>query len=198
METKKIGCLVMAAGSGTRFGGGKLTAEVAGKTLIRRALEAVPEGVFSDVVVAAQEGAIRNLAESFGFRFILNNHPDRGVGRTIRLGTEAMSGCAAILYMVADQPFLTGETVKRVAEAWRGAPEMIAGASCGGRRGNPNIFPARFFPELLALDGDRGGSRVIRAHEDCFLPVETPERELVDCDTREIWDEIQRTQGQDG
>ena len=185
MENKKIGCLVMAAGSGLRFGGGKLTAELEGKPLIRRALEAVPEGVFASVLVAAQEPSFEELAASFGFRFLLNNRPDRGVGYTIRLGTEALSDCAAILYMVADQPLLTRDTVARVAGAWLRAPACIAGACCGGRRGNPNIFPARFFPELLALEGDRGGSRVIRAHEDCFLPVEVPERELADCDTRE-------------
>ena len=36
-----LGCLVMAAGSGRRFGGNKLAADLDGKTLIRRALEAV-------------------------------------------------------------------------------------------------------------------------------------------------------------
>ena len=36
-QTLSLGCLVMAAGSGRRFGGNKLAAELDGKTLIRRA-----------------------------------------------------------------------------------------------------------------------------------------------------------------
>ena len=50
----KIGCLIMAAGSGRRFGGNKLAAELDGKTLIRRALEAVPAAQFFAVVVVSQ------------------------------------------------------------------------------------------------------------------------------------------------
>lgn len=41
-QTLSLGCLVMAAGSGRRFGGNKLAAELDGKTLIPAALEAVP------------------------------------------------------------------------------------------------------------------------------------------------------------
>ena len=62
-------------------------------------------------------------------------------------------------------------------------PEKIAGASHAGRRGNPNMFPARFFPELLALEEDRGGNLVIKRHPDAYLPVEVSAQELLDCDT---------------
>ena len=53
---------------------------------------------------------------------------------------------------------------------------------CGERRGNPNLFPAKYFPELCALKGAHGGTRVIRDHPASLLPVQLPERELVDCD----------------
>ena len=43
MEELRIGCVVMAAGCGSRFGRNKLEAVVDGKTLLRRALEAVPK-----------------------------------------------------------------------------------------------------------------------------------------------------------
>ena len=42
MAELRIGCLVMAAGSGSRFGRNKLEAVVDGKSLLRRSLEAVP------------------------------------------------------------------------------------------------------------------------------------------------------------
>ena len=44
-----IGCVVMAAGDARRFGENKLAALFDGKTLIRRALEAVPSEEFSAV-----------------------------------------------------------------------------------------------------------------------------------------------------
>ena len=53
----------------------------------------------------------------------------------------------------------------------------------GGVRGNPCIFPARFFPELMALEGDHGGSAVIRRHEDALTLFEVSPDELRDVDT---------------
>ena len=63
----------------------------------------------------------------------------------------------------------------------------------GGVRGNPCIFPARFFPELLALTGDVGGSRVIRAHEEALLLYEVDARQLSDVDTRASLDALNRS-----
>ena len=53
----KIGCIVMAAGNARRFGSNKLDARVEGKTLLRRALEAVPASCFT-----------RGLAQGLGCR----------------------------------------------------------------------------------------------------------------------------------
>ena len=124
-------------------------------------------------------------AEQAGFHAIRNDRPDDGISRTIRLGTEAMADCAGILYMVADQPLLRQETVLRIVQDWRQHPGCIVGAAHNGHRGNPCLFPARFFPELCALEGDRGGSSIIRRHEDALRLVEAAEPELSDCDTKQ-------------
>ena len=185
-----LGCLVMAAGSGRRFGGNKLAADLDGKTLIRRALEAVPAAQFTAVTVVSQYEDIEALAGQFGFAAIHNDRPDLGLSHTIRLGTEAMRTCDGILYMVADQPKLRQETVARLVEVFRQHPDKIVGAGHDGRRGNPNLFPARFFSELMAITGDHGGSSVIRAHEDALLLVETDAEELFDCDTPEALESL--------
>ena len=55
MENKpKIGCVVMAAGNARRFGENKLAAQLRGRSLILRALEAVPAEKFDKVVVVTQ------------------------------------------------------------------------------------------------------------------------------------------------
>ena len=185
-----LGCLVMAAGSGRRFGGNKLAADLDGKTLIRRALEAVPAAQFTAVTVVSQYEDIEALAGQFGFAAIHNDRPDLGLSHTIRLGTEAMRTCDGILYMVADQPKLCQETVARLVEVFRQHPDKIVGAGHDGRRGNPNLFPAKFFGELMAITGDHGGSSVIRAHEDALLLVETDAEELFDCDTPEALESL--------
>ena len=179
-----IGCLIMAAGNASRFGENKLTASFAGKSLFSLALAAIPADTFARVTVVSQYPVLLQEAEQAGFHAIRNDRPDDGISRTIRLGTEAMADCAGILYMVADQPLLRQETVLRIVQDWRQHPGCIVGAAHNGHRGNPCLFPARFFPELCALEGDRGGSSVIRRHEDALRLVEAAEPELSDCDTK--------------
>ena len=160
MAELRIGCLVMAAGSGSRFGRNKLEAVVDGKSLLRRSLEAVPAEEFAQVTVVTQYDAAAALAEEFGFTVVRNDRPEDGLSRTVRLGTEAMAGCGAILYQVADQPLLEQETVRREIEYFRAHPDHIVGLAHNGVRGNPCIFPRKFFPELMALEGDVGGNVV--------------------------------------
>ena len=78
--------------------------------------------------------------------------------------------------------------------AWKRQPEKIAALSHGGVRGNPCLFPARFFPELLALTEDHGGSSVIRRHQEDLALLEVDARELYDVDTVQALEELTRKQ----
>ena len=154
----------MAAGNAARFGENKLAAMVNGKPLIEHALDAIPRESFSRVLVVTQHKNVEAAAKKFGFETLRNEHPERGQSETIRLGTAALSDCDALCFMVADQPM----------------------------RGNPCLFPARFFPELLSLEGDVGGSAVIKRHLDDLLLFEAPETELCDVDTKEALEALKK------
>ena len=175
-----IGCLIMAAGNASRFGENKLTASFAGKSLFSLALAAIPADTFARVTVVSQYPALLQEAEQAGFHAIRNDRPDDGISRT-----EAMADCAGSHDLVADQPLRRQETGLRIVQDWRQHPGCIVGAAHNGHRGSPCLFPARFFPELCALEGDRGGSSVIRRHEDALRLVEAAEPELSDCDTKQ-------------
>jgi CTP:molybdopterin cytidylyltransferase MocA len=57
--------------------------------------------------------------------------------------------------------------------------------SCGGRRGNPCVFPKTCFDELCRLTGDRGGRAVIEGNGHPLILFEAAEAELADIDTPE-------------
>lgn len=179
--TRTLGCVVMAAGNARRFGENKLAAEVRGRSLIRRALEAVP--ALDRVVVVTQYPEVLELAGEFRFDSVRNEHPDWGISHTIQLGLAELEGLDGALFLVSDQPLLRRESVEALAELWRSQPEKIAALAHGGVRGNPCIFPARFFPELWELREDHGGNTVIRRHEEDLLLLETAAEELTDVDT---------------
>ena len=181
----KLGCVVMAAGNARRFGQNKLAAQLEGRSLILRTLEAVPTEEFDQVVVVTQYPEIMRLAEQFHFAAVYNEHPDYGISHTIKLGLTGLRDCDGVLFLVSDQPLLLRETVAQLARLWKTQPDKIAALGHNGIRGNPCLFPARFFPELMALTEDRGGNTVIRRHEEDLVLLETAAQELTDVDTPE-------------
>lgn len=185
-EELRVGCLLMAAGNAERFGENKLLcAADDGRTLIGHALDAIPREKFTRVLVVTQYDAIVALAKERGFETLENRHPERGQSETIRLGTRALSDCDAICFMVSDQPLLRRETLAREVDFFSSHREHIVALGHNSVRGNPCLFPARFFPELLALEGDVGGSAVIKKHPDNLMLFEAPEEEMRDVDTKE-------------
>ena len=186
----KIGCVVLAAGNARRFGSNKLKAEVDGESLIRRALKAVPSGLVT--VVVSQYPEILALAGEYGFTAVSNDQPGLGLSRSVRLGLEQLLDCDGVLFLVADQPWLKRDSAEALAALWAQNPGKIAAMAHGGVRGNPCIFPARFYPELLELTGDRGGSTVIRRHEDALILLETDALELADVDTPAALEQVRQ------
>ena len=183
MRTFKLGCVVMAAGNARRFGGNKLSAELDGRSLILRALEAVPRPLFEKTAVVTQYPEVIALAERMDFQAVENPHPDYGISHTVRLGLAGLQNCDGVMFLVSDQPLLRRESVEALVRLWYTQPERIAALSHGGVRGNPCLFPARFFPELLALTEDHGGNTVIRRHEEALTLLEAAAEELADVDT---------------
>ena len=181
----KLGCVVMAAGNARRFGDNKLAALFQGKSLIRRALEAVPGDVFDRVVVVTQYPKVAELAEEFCFTAVHNEHPDYGISHTIELGLMELNNYDGALFLVSDQPLLRRESIVELVTLWKRHPNKIAALGHGGVRGNPCLFPARFYPELRKLREDHGGNTVIRHHEEDLLLLEVDEAELYDVDT--VW-----------
>lgn len=186
----KIGCVVMAAGNARRFGENKLAAQLRGRSLILRALEAVPAEMFDTVVVVTQYPEVMRLAQEFRFAAIHNEHPDWGISHTIRLGLTGLRDCDGAMFLVSDQPLLERESVAELVGLWKSQPDKIAALAHGGVRGNPCLFPARLFPELLELREDHGGNTVIRRHEEDLVLLEVAERELTDVDTPQALEEI--------
>lgn len=192
MKRLKLGCVVMAAGNARRFGENKLAAELDGRSLIRRALEAIPTETFDSVVVVTQYPEIAALAEEFRFTAVKNEHPDFGISHTIRMGLSGLTDCDGVLFLVSDQPLLRRESVAELVRFWKTQPEKIAALGHNGVRGNPCLFPARFFPELQNLREDRGGSTVIRRHEEDLVLLEADARELTDVDTPEAMRQVRK------
>ena len=184
-ENTAVGCVIMASGRAVRFGSNKLLADFGGAPLIVRALDVTETPALAARVVVTRSPEVAELACKAGVKTILHSLPGRN--DTVRLGLDALLGeCPGLggcIFLPGDQPLLRRESVRAEVEFFRRHPDRIVAMGHGGVRGNPCIFPARFFPELTALEGDHGGSAVIRRHEDALALFEVSPDELRDVDT---------------
>jgi len=149
-------------------------------------------GVCEQATHSGDAPRVLELAHRMGFVPVPNRHPDWGISHTISLGLGKLPEMDAALFQVADQPLLRRESVGSLVDFYREHPEHIAALGHDGVRGNPCLFPARLFPELLALQGDHGGNQVIRRHEEDLLLWEVPAPELTDVDTPQVLAQLRR------
>lgn len=174
----------MASGFGVRFGGNKLLRNVDGTPMIRRAFAALPAALFDRAVVVSSYPEILALAREQDYRALPNPWAAEGQAVSIRLGLAGLLDMDGVLFAVCDQPWLKRKSVEQLLAAFTTLPEKICALSWQGKRGNPVIFPAEFFPQLLALTGDRGGAAIIQSNPHRLYLVEAGcAMELQDADT---------------
>ncbi len=181
----RLGAVLMASGSGRRFGGNKLLHPVDGVPMIRRAFQAAPAELFDRACVVSCYPEILALAGERGYLPVPNPQADQGQSASVRLGLSRLADLDGVMFCVCDQPWLRRDSVERLLADFYAHPGCICSLSWRGERGSPAVFPSRLFPELRALTGDRGGGGVIRAHQDLLRLVEAGgEEELRDVDVK--------------
>jgi CTP:molybdopterin cytidylyltransferase MocA len=181
---KKISCILLAAGAGVRFGGGKLAALLCGRPVIEYILNSLSVVPFSQRVIVAANTALLDTARRYGFDGVVNDQPDLGVSRSIRMGLELMAETDACMFCVADQPLLKQQTLDGMLNDYE--PGTILMISHKGQTGNPVIYPSSLFNELKSLSGEESGKTVACRHDGLLRLFHiTDESQLSDIDTRE-------------
>lgn len=192
----KIAAVLMAAGASSRFGECKLIKKFASRPMFEYALDALPCDKLCAVAVVSGRAEILAAAEARGFIPVLNDRPEDGPPRTIRLGMEAVGDADGIMFMVADQPLLRRESVAGEIDFFAKNANSIVAMGHGERRGNPVIFPREFFDELKALRGERGGGAVMAAHRERIMLYQLENgAELMDIDTASDYIMLQKENG---
>ena len=114
---------------------------------------------------------------------VLNEEHARGIGVSIAAGVAAVREASdAVLLTLCDTPLVGAAELKEIVAAYRRSPNRIVCSRFGDTLGPPCIFPAEFFDELAALEGDTGARRVVSRHSDRVLAV-TCEAAGVDVDS---------------
>lgn len=177
--SRTVAAIVLAAGQGKRFGDSpKLLAHVAGRPMIRRAVEAaLGAGLSPVLVVVGHRGAeISRSVEDLPVVFVPNGEFRDGLSTSLKAGFSALPGDAeGAVILLGDMPAIGPELIRTIAESWAAAGRPDAAIPViGQRRGNPVLLSTRLAPEIAGLRGDVGAAALLRGRTSVLeIPVQS-------------------------
>lgn len=186
----RLAIVMLAAGNSCRFGTNKLMYKINGRSMylwtlekVRRAAAVIPE---SEIVVVTQYDEIAKTVIEMNIPVFINPHPEDGISLSLKIGLKCVSDTDACLFTVADQPWLTENTIVELIELFKREKKGMACTIQNGKTGNPCIFSQKYYQELCKISGDRGGKVLIKKYPEdvAYLEVRNA-RELQDVDVPE-------------
>ena len=171
----KVAAVVLAAGSASRFGGGKVVADLDGRPLLRHVVDAAREAGLAPIVVVGPPSGSLDGVELGDVRRVVNPHPEEGLSGSVRIGLRALldDSVAGAVILPGDQPRVRPAVIRMLIEAATAAPEAGFVVPRYGADGSRNPVLARHAVWRLAdeLAGDRGFGPLLAAHRELILEV---------------------------
>jgi molybdenum cofactor cytidylyltransferase len=188
---RNIAALILAAGRSSRMGGpNKLLEEIGGRALVRIAAEEALASQARPVIVVTghQRERVEVALAGLPVKFVHNPAFAGGLGSSLRAGIAALPAQAdGVVVCLGDMPQVDATLIDRLIgalDAGKGA--LIAVPTIEGQRGNPVVWSRRFFPELIAVEGDVGARHLIGQYAEGVVEVPaTGTAALTDIDTPE-------------
>ena len=178
--------ILLAAGAGKRFGGGKLKQVLPNGLAIcvasARNLAAAVDQVIA-VVRPGDQATLDLLSSEPNIKVVICERAEEGMGHSLAAAVAASPTDTHWIIALGDMPLIKPDTIRAVA----GAIELGAAFAMpqhNGQRGHPVGIHSRSRADLLALEGDAGARAIIAVNKnDVQLIATNDSGVLVDVDT---------------
>ena len=159
---RDVAAITLAAGSSSRLGRPKQLVAVEGRPLVRPAVDVAAEAGCRPMIVvvgrdrdACMTALVRTLA-------VVVDNPAWaiGMGSSLRAGFNALPAeCEAAVLMLCDQPFVSADTLRRLAVAVE-HDKLVAVAEYAGTVGPPVLVRGGMLSRLRAWPDADGAKRL--------------------------------------
>jgi molybdenum cofactor cytidylyltransferase len=199
----QVTALVLAAGQSRRMGpDNKLLAEIDGKPMVVRAVEAALASQAETVIVITGHESDRVAAALAGLAVRCVHNPDyaQGLSTSLHRGLASLpAGTDGVVVALGDMPRVEAAAIDRLIAAFDPLEgRAICVPTWDGKRGNPVLFASRFAAEMQEISGDVGARHLIGEYPELVAEVAMDETEsgrgvLLDVDTPEALAALKET-----
>lgn len=198
--TPKITAVLLASGSGTRFGGDKLLhlindfsmhpseqKQAIGLTSALKVQAFVDEVI---CVVRPDDLILTKLFKAHGLKTIENPDFKTGLSASIQHGVKAAKADNAIMICLGDMPFIKPGSYQSLIEKFNANPDRITRLMYQNddtkpkQAGHPVIFPASTKQALQQLKGDSGAKALLK-EIDVLCAITNDNGVVFDIDTQQ-------------
>lgn len=180
MKKPFISAIILAAGRSKRMGEPKQLLPLTQGTILEQTVDNYLNSNASEVVVVVGHRApeMISLLTNRPVKVAINPDYHEGMSTSIITGLKSTSSKAGgFMLALADQPFVSSQTISCLIEAFRNNKKGIVIPVYQGKRGHPVIFASKYKAELIKLKGDIGGRQIPARHHDDILEI------TVDCNS---------------
>ena len=164
-----VSCILLSAGSSTRFGSPKALAKVNGKTVIEFVLDSLIRSQVAEVIVVLGDGADEiklHLLNHKKVKVVYNKDYLLGQISSFQVGLRAISPQShGIMLLPVDVPFVRSATLNILIAEFLKKKPLILLPSFGGKKGHPPLLSSRLKSDLLKLDTTQGLNTFEHQHE---------------------------------
>ncbi len=183
--SKKIGVVLLAAGSSSRMGTPKQLLKWGSNSLINHVLQEVSKVRYATymVVLGSQSELIRPEVDR-RFNVLVNENWEQGMGSSIALATKHLQNeVDAIQFLVVDQPQVDAMFLKFFLHTYAFKNQKLIATKYPDSIGIPSLIDKEYFAYLTALK-DHGAKGILQQFEK-DLKLITPSKPFEDVDTIE-------------
>lgn len=173
----KLAALVLAAGAGRRFGGGKLAAPFRGEPLVCHAIRAAAQAPGGRVIVVAAPG----LDLPAGTEVV--TLASEALSDSLRAGVAAAGAVDGLFVFLGDMPLVPPDLAQHMARLLPGA--YAVQPRYRGQPGHPVLLSAGALADCGDLRGDEGFGRLLRGRGDVAFLDWPDEGVIADIDRAE-------------
>ncbi len=164
----KTAIVILAAGGSRRLGKPKQALPYRDSTLLLHCIkQALSLKLPTHVVLGGHSDQFSQQLAPLPVTLCINEQWSQGISTSIQCGLHNIDhSIHAVLFMLCDQPFIPTAHYQGLIQSAEDKPQsIIATQYQQGHTGVPAIIPKSLFPELMALQGDKGAQKIISRHQ---------------------------------